>query len=81
MPVAMAKPLDELTALNESPSEKEGKLPPYSETQTYLSPLNESPSEKEGKSTTTYPLHLLLASLNESPSEKEGKFVPWAAHW
>ena len=47
--MAMAKPLDELTALNESPSEKEGKLPPYSETQTYLSPLNESPSEKEGK--------------------------------
>ena len=36
-------------ALNESPSEKEGKLGLYLLTTRVIIPLNESPSEKEGK--------------------------------
>ena len=35
--------------LNESPSEKEGKLLPPVTEDTVLQSLNESPSEKEGK--------------------------------
>ena len=38
-----------LVALNESPSEKEGKFPPASRSPSVARPLNESPSEKEGK--------------------------------
>ena len=36
-------------ALNESPSEKEGKLRPAAEHAAEIAALNESPSEKEGK--------------------------------
>ncbi len=59
-------------ALNESPSEKEGK---YSASLVELgfSALNESPSEKEGKSPPETEAPDLTKSLNESPSEKEGK--------
>ena len=62
-------------ALNESPSEKEGK----SECQgldisSRSTPLNESPSEKEGKWLVYGVLCACCDSLNESPSEKEGKF-------
>ena len=39
-------------ALNESPSEKEGKCETYSRDNCEKGPLNESPSEKEGKSTS-----------------------------
>ena len=35
--------------LNESPSEKEGKLPCLESKPHWLTTLNESPSEKEGK--------------------------------
>ena len=61
-------------ALNESPSEKEGKSVPVG----LLTPLgtlalNESPSEKEGKSLHGERLPLRDHPLNESPSEKEGK--------
>ena len=35
--------------LNESPSEKEGKLPARAPGESRLDSLNESPSEKEGK--------------------------------
>ena len=38
-----------ISALNESPSEKEGKCNPWTPTQRKIHPLNESPSEKEGK--------------------------------
>ena len=60
--------------LNESPSEKEGKLgTPYGGgSQIFLS-LNESPSEKEGKYVRPSCRSWSSASLNESPSEKEGK--------
>ena len=36
-------------ALNESPSEKEGKCQGAESIRVNLEPLNESPSEKEGK--------------------------------
>ena len=36
-------------ALNESPSEKEGKSLKDLEAMGFITPLNESPSEKEGK--------------------------------
>ena len=36
-------------ALNESPSEKEGKLRCFRQDSQHRRPLNESPSEKEGK--------------------------------
>ena len=63
-------------ALNESPSEKEGK----SECQgldisSRSTPLNESPSEKEGKWLVYGVLCACCDSLNESPSEKEGKLI------
>ena len=62
------------SALNESPSEKEGKfchcLAFYSEEVA----LNESPSEKEGKSRTYGLPSRPSPALNESPSEKEGKY-------
>ena len=38
-----------INALNESPSEKEGKLGAVRLPVTEVKPLNESPSEKEGK--------------------------------
>ena len=38
-----------INALNESPSEKEGKLGAVRLSVTEVKPLNESPSEKEGK--------------------------------
>ena len=61
-------------ALNESPSEKEGKFVPiWRVHRTGKVALNESPSEKEGKSQSTWKRFALPESLNESPSEKEGK--------
>ena len=39
-----------VVGLNESPSEKEGKLRPSERTRRFSARLNESPSEKEGKS-------------------------------
>ena len=62
-------------ALNESPSEKEGKfLSPRQVLNKESLTLNESPSEKEGKSKNFPPRVARLVSLNESPSEKEGKW-------
>ena len=63
-------------ALNESPSEKEGKYADGNQQAKNEFSLNESPSEKEGK---FLQLHdgaclELCGALNESPSEKEGKF-------
>ena len=61
-------------ALNESPSEKEGKCEVFPSSSLHLYSLNESPSEKEGKFRVVQN-QLLQArlTLNESPSEKEGK--------
>ena len=61
-------------ALNESPSEKEGKSPLRNTTVRRLITLNESPSEKEGKCIGPPIFCLAVVALNESPSEKEGKF-------
>ena len=67
----MSYPLDPWQiALNESPSEKEGKFDLLCTSLRSRRPLNESPSEKEGK----YWGHQwwvpgLLGPLNESPSE------------
>ena len=60
-------------ALNESPSEKEGKSVSFSiKTLLHIS-LNESPSEKEGKCYSRPASLGQYRPLNESPSEKEGK--------
>ena len=62
-------------ALNESPSQKEGKSVVFLNGDGAVITLNESPSQKEGKSragaSRTSPSP---APLNESPSQKEGKF-------
>ena len=63
---------DMVDPLNESPSEKEGKLRCASMSCSD-STLNESPSEKEGKFEHLLQFTLVLIALNESPSEKEGK--------
>ena len=64
-----------IVALNESPSEKEGKsLPLGVPSCAGKRALNESPSEKEGKLPDSHPEPLPREPLNESPSEKEGKY-------
>ena len=67
---------NDTAALNESPSEKEGKYQCHDGSSFFLSALNESPSEKEGKSGTTQLDLQAGTALNESPSEKEGKSYP-----
>ena len=60
--------------LNESPSEKEGKLKDLTScSEPDILALNESPSEKEGKLVHARVPDLSPKALNESPSEKEGK--------
>ena len=61
-------------SLNESPSQKEGKIGVGA--RHFLRPagLNESPSEKEGKFSALTIGCFTLFRLNESPSEKEGKW-------
>ena len=61
-------------SLNESPSEKEGKLGSAEALVPFNGGLNESPSEKEGKFQQVGGLRQNLGGLNESPSEKEGKW-------
>ena len=60
-------------SLNESPSEKEGKVRVTNVETGESFSLNESPSEKEGKFRFEFCMALCLTCLNESPSEKEGK--------
>ena len=61
-------------ALNESPSEKEGKYFIIAHSPDRVArTLNESPSEKEGKSRGNVAIASSNIALNESPSEKEGK--------
>ena len=67
-------------ALNESPSEKEGKSCGGLVSHVDQLPLNESPSEKEGKFGKFRDLFVDARSLNESPSEKEGKLQPFSPH-
>ena len=63
-----------LGALNESPSQKEGKTVTRACTRPTYLPLNESPSQKEGKTFGKTVWYLSkLVGLNESPSQKEGK--------
>ena len=63
-------------ALNESPSEKEGKSRiGGGGTSEIEDTLNESPSEKEGKCGADPSIPHISVPLNESPSEKEGKFL------
>ena len=64
-------------ALNESPSEKEGKSGGRAGENFRGKTLNESPSEKEGKSGGRAGENFRGKTLNESPSEKEGK---WRSH-
>ena len=65
---------NDTAALNESPSEKEGKYQCHDGSSFFLSALNESPSEKEGKCPFLGGGTGGSFSLNESPSEKEGKY-------
>ena len=60
-------------ALNESPSEKEGKCHQPVPEPGMPPSLNESPSEKEGKLQADDETARSAAALNERPSEKEGK--------
>ena len=61
-----------LRSLNESPSEKEGKLAPRPD--GYVSPFASMKVPPKRKGNTNWAHHLILSSsLNESPSEKEGK--------
>ncbi len=69
-------PVSCIACLNESPSEKEGKLPCTGRGVGQSRSLNESPSEKEGKSPLSWLACRLSWRLNESPSEKEGKYTP-----
>ena len=64
-----------LRSLNESPSEKEGKLAPRPD--GYVSPFASMKVPPKRKGNTNWAHHLILSSsLNESPSEKEGKCDP-----
>ena len=60
-------------SLNESPSQKEGKLDIGRRRRYLLICLNESPSQKEGKYLFRGGMGAVNLSLNESPSQKEGK--------
>ena len=64
----------ENSGLNESPSQKEGKLSLEGVLLVHRGCLNESPSQKEGKSVRPCVGAVRLFGLNESPSQKEGKF-------
>ena len=61
MPKLHALTVDLGAALNESPSEKEGKLPRAYDRRRHSTTLNESPSEKEGKSTFWWRLQGFLS--------------------
>ena len=65
--------LSVMVALNESPSEKEGKSEGWVPNPVWPHTLNESPSEKEGKCGKSGRDRRAPRTLNESPSEKEGK--------
>ena len=62
-------------ALNESPSEKEGKFALSADLSPIgLAPSMKVPPKRKGNLPFTQTLHALDSTLNESPSEKEGKF-------
>ena len=62
-------------ALNESPSEKEGKSPPASSGGCVPCPtLNESPSEKEGKSGTRNPQNQHRPPSMKVPPKRKGNY-------
>ena len=61
-------------ALNESPSEKEGKFALSADLSPIgLAPSMKVPPKRKGNLPFTQTLHALDSTLNESPSEKEGK--------
>ena len=57
--------------LNESPSEKEGKLQEPHPWRQGL-PLNESPSEKEGKSVDSNPAEVAATPSMKAPPKRKG---------
>ena len=65
-PAAWSRANARIQTLNESPSEKEGKLPCIYRLACIRCPLNESPSEKEGKCLSV----LTYYCANTSPSMK-----------
>ena len=63
-------------ALNESPSEKEGKFALSADLSPIgLAPSMKVPPKRKGNLPFTQTLHALDSTLNESPSEKEGKSI------
>ena len=61
-----------LVGLNESPSEKEGKLPQHRNRRPGPEASMKVPPKRKGNF-LCFSVQLCLNSLNESPSEKEGK--------
>ena len=61
-------------ALNESPSEKEGKLRNQVCGFLHLGPSMKVPLKRKGNARWRNLSELVALALNESPSEKEGKF-------
>ena len=60
--------------LNESPSEKEGKLPPEPEvSENTMIPSMKVPPKRKGNGRIRGTFKSAKNRLNESPSEKEGK--------
>ena len=68
--------VESFTALNESPSEKEGKSFSQAEQTLPVIPLNESPSEKEGKfqSNHSEPQTQPLPSMKVPPKRKGNSY-------
>ena len=64
-------------ALNESPSEKEGKSrASASASARCINPSMKVPPKRKGNSKMGSKGSLRISPLNESPSEKEGKYQP-----
>ena len=64
----LVNPACKTSTLNESPSEKEGKLSGRLSSLTFWGPSMKVPPKRKGNSPPA------PSTLNESPSEKEGKF-------
>ena len=62
------------TALNESPSEKEGKYHMPETPRRETLPSMKVPPKRKGNYSLASPRNRYLQALNESPSEKEGKY-------
>ena len=69
----LISPSESLLTLNESPSKKEGKLPPLTPFVFFLLPSMKALPKRKGNLCQHLRVPFGLGSLNESPSKKEGK--------